>query len=287
MNIALTGSSGLIGSRLLKDLKKINYNCFCISSSQSVPDKNIYSYEDMLSGKLPESIDCIIHLASMNSDISELEITSEIEITNNVIKGMPLMSCKKIIFFSTAKVYGDNSFEEQLFLENSPLNPCCPYSKAKAKCEEFISQNAENMDYQYLIFRSAPLLVNDPRSNVGKVFKVIGSGLPIPSFKAGDSNLRSFVSYEFIYSVVKAALDAEPHRYNSILNLSNIQEISTNGLFKMIALTMNTNARIIHFPNFIFKAMIRVNRLQLILCRLFGNFNMSNANLLKAFDVKS
>ena len=104
MNIALTGSTELNGSRHLVGLKKVNHNIFCISSSQSIPNKNIYSYEDMLAGKILESMDCIIHLASMNSEIGELDIPSEVEITQNVIKGMAIMRCKNIIFFSTSKV---------------------------------------------------------------------------------------------------------------------------------------------------------------------------------------
>ena len=147
MNIALTGSSGLIGSRLLIDLKNLNYNFFCISSSLSIPEKNIYSYEDMLLGKVSQSIDCIIHLASLNSNISEEDIPLEIEITKNVIRGMSIMGCKKIIFFSTSKVYGDNSFADELFSEISPLNPSCPYSKAKVECENLISKSANNMDF--------------------------------------------------------------------------------------------------------------------------------------------
>jgi|TARA_B110001452_G_C15237359_1_gene428393 UDP-glucose 4-epimerase len=287
MNIALTGSSGLIGSRLLVDLKNLNYNFFCISSSQSIPEKNIYSYEDMLLGKVSQTIDCIIHLASLNSSISEVDIPLEIEITKNVIRGMSIMGCKKIIFFSTSKVYGDNSFADELFSEISPLNPSCSYSKAKVECENLISKTANNMNYSFLIFRVSPVLINDPSSTIGKLFKFIENGMPIPSFKAGDSNLRSFASYEFIYSVIAEALTAEPHVYNSTFNISNIQAISTNELFRMMALTMKKNARIIYLPNFIFKAMIKVNRLQLILCRLFGNFNMSNTKLLENFDLKS
>ena len=287
MNIALTGSSGLIGSRLLIDLKNLNYNFFCISSSLSIPEKNIYSYEDMLLGKVSQSIDCIIHLASLNSNISEEDIPLEIEITKNVIRGMSIMGCKKIIFFSTSKVYGDNSFADELFSEISPLNPSCSYSKAKAECENLISKSANNMNYSFLIFRVSPVLINDPSSSIGKLFEFIEKGIPIPSFKAGDSNLRSFVSYEFIYSVVAAALTAGPHAHNSTFNLSNIQAISTNGLFRMMAFTVKKNARIIYFPNFIFKAMSKVNRLQLILCRLYGNFNMSNIKLLENFDLKS
>ena len=66
MNIALTGSSGLIGSRLnYMILKKMDHTVSCISSSQSSPKDNIYSYEDMDAGNILLPIDCIVHLASI------------------------------------------------------------------------------------------------------------------------------------------------------------------------------------------------------------------------------
>ena len=48
---------------------------------------------------------------------------------------------------------------------------------------------------------------------------------------------------------------------------------------------MQKNLKIIRFPNFLFQAMLRVNRLQLILCRLFGNSHMSNSKLTRIIDL--
>ena len=142
MNIALTGSSGLIGSRLLHDLKKMDHTVSCISSSQSSPKDNIYSYEDMDAGNILLSIDCIVHLASINSEMHESDIAAETAITEQIVEGMKTMGCKKIIFFSTAKVYGDNSFQNIIFSESNSLAPSCPYSNAKMLCENIISSSS-------------------------------------------------------------------------------------------------------------------------------------------------
>ena len=285
MNIALTGSSGLLGSRLLKDLKNLNHNYFCISSSASSPNNNIYSYEEMLTAKIPHSVDCMIHLASQNSERSESDISADLEITNNVIKGMKTLNCKKLIFFSTSKVYGDNSFDYQLFEETSPLNPACSYGKAKAACEEQIIKAAQNSNFEYIILRMSPVLINDPRSSVGKLHTFIAQGFPVPSFAAGDKNFRSFLSYKLLFRVLESMIAMEFHHSNEIFNLTNNKAISTNELFEDIALSMQKNLKIIRFPNFLFQAMLRVNRLQLILCRLFGNSCMSNAKLTRIIDL--
>jgi nucleoside-diphosphate-sugar epimerase len=285
MNIALTGSSGLIGSSLVKDLRKANHKIFCISSGKSSPEDNIFSYKDMLDCKILEPIDCMIHLASINSEMNELDIPLEVDITEKVIQGMKLMNCQKIIFYSTAKVYGDNSFDHKLLLETSAIDPLCSYSKAKMLCEEIISQSANTKSFEYLIFRMPPVLINHPRSNLGKLFQIVERGLPIPSFRAGDVNQRSFLSYELLASILEAAIQSTDHFPNEVFNLADTDPISTNDLLRRFASSIQKKAKIIYLPNFIFKAMLQVNQLQLILCRLFGNFYLSNAKLIKAFNI--
>ncbi|MDA9969583.1 NAD-dependent epimerase/dehydratase family protein [Gammaproteobacteria bacterium] len=286
MNIALTGSSGLIGSRLLHDLKKMDHTVSCISSSQSSPKDNIYSYEDMDAGNILLSIDCIVHLASINSEMHESDIAAETAITERIIEGMKTMGCKKIIFFSTAKVYGDNSFQNIIFSETNSLAPSCPYSNAKMLCENIISSSSNTTSFKYLIFRMPPLLIDSPKSNLGKLLQVVEKGIPIPSFRAGDLNKRSFLSYKFLVKILNHTLQDDSHFSNETLNLSDTTLISTHELLRNFASSINKKLFIIYFPNFLFKAMLRIDKLQSILCRLFGNFHLSNASLLKKFNLK-
>ena len=286
MNIALTGSSGLIGSRLLHDLKKMHHTVSCISSSQSSPKDNIYSYEDMDAGNILLPIDCVVHLASINSEMHASDIAAETAITEQIIKGMKTMDCKKIIFFSTAKVYGDNSFQNIIFSESNPLAPSCPYSNAKMLCEDIISSLSSVTSFNYLIFRMSPVLIASSQSNIGKLFHVVEKGMPIPSFRAGDLNKRSFLSYKFLVKILNTALQDDFHFSNETLNLSDPNTISTNNLLRNFASSIKRKVFIIYFPNFLFKAMLRIDKLQSILCRLFGNFHLSNARLLNKFNSK-
>ena len=286
MNIALTGSSGLIGSRLLHDLKKMDHTVSCISSSQSSPKDNIYSYEDMDAGNILLSIDCIVHLASINSEMHESDIAAETAITERIVEGMKTMGCKKIIFFSTAKVYGDNSFQNIIFSESNSLAPSCPYSNAKMLCENIISSSSNIISFNYLIFRMPPVLIDSPKSNLGKLFQVVEKGIPIPSFRVGDLNKRSFLSYKFLVKILNHTLQDDSHFSNETLNLSDPNTISTNKLLRNFASSIKKQVLIIYFPNFLFKAMLRVDKLQSILCRLFGNFQLSNARLLNKFNLK-
>ena len=287
MNIALTGSSGLIGSNFAEDLKKAGHAILRISSSNTDHKEHIYSYNEIKSLKLSINVDCIIHLASINSNLTQEEITLEVALAKTVIDLMEILDCKRIIFFSTIKVYGDNSFERNIFTEDSNLDPICDYGKAKLECESVITQYSEKKHINYTILRMPPLMINNPKSNLGILFKLVQKSIPIPTFKIGNNNQRSFLSYNFLFSVVQAMLlDDQGKSTNEIFNVSDSEPISTNDLFRRIGINLNKKVWLIYLPNFIFKFMMSINRLQLILIRLYGNFYISNAKLKEAFSIQ-
>ena len=51
-----------------------------------------------------------------------------------------------------------------------------------------------------------PVLIDSPKSNLGKLFQVVEKGIPIPSFRAGDLNKRSFLSYKFLVKILNTTL---------------------------------------------------------------------------------
>ena len=285
MNIALTGSSGLIGSLLITDLKKMGHNILSISSSQSSHKSNIFLYDEILSGNHSLQVDCLLHLASQNSELMSSDVDKEVSISHKAVECMMALGCKKIIFFSTIKVYGDNSFKYKQIEEDSNLEPTCFYGTAKKKCEAAISQLAAEKDFHFTIFRLPPLLINHPKSNLGKMFQLAKKGYPIPSFKAGDSNLRSFLPYSLLKQVIYLAVSDTSKINNQILNLTNSKPISTNALFTLIGDKVGKKIKIIYLPNFIFYIMRRVTILELLLCRLYGNFHISNAKLKQEFII--
>ena len=153
-------------------------------------------------------------------------------------------------------------------------------------CENIISSSSNITSFDYLIFRMPPVLIDSPKSNLGKLFQVVEKGIPIPSFRVGDLNKRSFLSYKFLVKILNHTLQDDSHFSNETLNLSDTTLISTHELLRNFASSINKKLFIIYFPNFLFKAMLRIDKLQSILCRLFGNFHLSNARLLNKFKSK-
>ena len=65
MNIALTGSSGQIGSKLLMGPGEMGHNVLCISSSiYHSKVINIFSYKELELGNINYKADCLLNLVS-------------------------------------------------------------------------------------------------------------------------------------------------------------------------------------------------------------------------------
>ncbi len=283
MNIALTGSSGSIGSLLINDLKKAGHKVLSISSSQSIQDQNIFSYEEVMLGHTDTKADIIIHLASANSSLDAFQIDEEVNLAKKVLKSMNALDCKKIIFFSSIKVYGENSSSDKLLTEESLLEPKSSYGEAKMKSENFFIDMASVENFNYVILRLPPLLIDNPSSNIGKFFYFIRRGFPVPSFSKGNENKKSFLTYENLLTSLELILDSKEKINNGIFNLADPTSISTNSLLERIGTIVGRKPKIIHLPDFIYNLMLRVNVLQSILNRLYGDLDISNKKFKNTF----
>ena len=121
MKILVTGSKGFIGSHLVEELKRLNYEVV------SFPADITGSFE------LPE-VDCLFHLAALTnikkcSEEPEEAIRINVSGTLNVLKAAKKAGIKKFIYMSTLGVYGNP--EELPCKEDGPIHPEEFYSMSK------------------------------------------------------------------------------------------------------------------------------------------------------------
>lgn len=138
--ILITGSTGLIGSNLVRVLqhvsksKLLNIRVIAYSRSQ---------YGDIrLPIPIEENVDYIFHCAAMTSSASMVEnpvetILTAVEGTKNVLEFANHKRCKGVVYLSSMEVYGQiegEVSEEQLgYLDLS--NPRSSYPASKRMCE--------------------------------------------------------------------------------------------------------------------------------------------------------
>jgi len=151
MKILVTGGAGFIGSACVKSLIAQNYEVIVVDNlskgKKALVDNNANFYEGDLVDVIflekvfkDNKIDAVIHFAgykAVGESMSNPEkYNDNIFGTVNVIDLMVKYGVKKIIFSSSAAVYGEPEYSP--VDENHRLKPINYYGFTKQKCEEII-----------------------------------------------------------------------------------------------------------------------------------------------------
>lgn len=159
----MTGGGGYIGASLVKELCDLNHLIFVVdreNKSINVDKRAVFMGGELIDDIFLEEIfnkskyDVLIHLAS-NKDARESEIFPEryledITILNKILCKIEKSNVKKVIFPSTAGVYGELNREAT---ENDDPNPKSFYSFSKLECEKILSSFCQKKNINTIIFR--------------------------------------------------------------------------------------------------------------------------------------
>ena len=173
--ILVTGAAGFIGSHTSVELLCAKYSVlgldnFSNSSKSVLPRIEKITNKSMafaavdicdaeVLGHLFEeySIDAVIHFAALKAVGDSVENPVLYYQNNlvgliNLLQVMRRFDCKRLIFSSSATVYGlDNS---PPFIESMPKNPINPYGRTKHFSEEMIKDFANSWpDFRYMLLR--------------------------------------------------------------------------------------------------------------------------------------
>ncbi|MBL0721238.1 MAG: UDP-glucose 4-epimerase GalE [Sulfurovum sp.] len=196
LNILVTGGAGYIGSHVVKQLiEYTNHNIIIIdnlSTGHQVTIDKLYeilgdnaqklkfikadlSKFDIIDGIFKDNtFDAIIHFAA--SIVVPESVENPIKYymnntvnTTNLIKMANKYNIKKIIFSSTAAVYGEST--TNIITENIDLSPINPYGWSKRMSEQVIQDTAAaNIDLKYIIFRYFNVAGADIQNRIGQSF---------------------------------------------------------------------------------------------------------------------
>ena len=283
MNIAISGSSGFIGKNLNNFLKKHkNINLIIISRNPSVDDKS-YSYDDFFSGNIDKKIDVFIHLASPNYDYCKDNSLRDgiVDLTENILKNLENYDCKKFIYFSSCKVYGESSMDNIIYSEASKLNPISDYAKAKAEAEYVVSDFSTEKNIGFLIYRLPFVYGNGMKSNLKNLLKIINLSIPFILIKGESSPKKSFVCIDNINKTLIYNIENLHSINNSILNLSDSNSVSLNDFLSEYKKISNSKTIFLRIPIIFFIFLSKVPIVGNIILKIYGGFNIDNSMIKK------
>ena len=184
-NILLTGGAGYIGSHVANLLLDNGYNVTIIDSlitgnKRLIPKKANFFICDIADQKEVTRIinqkkfDLVMHFAGLIRVEESVKEPDKYYEFNYEKAKIFLNVCfknnlKKIIFSSTASVYGNP--EEDKVSENSQLNPLNPYADSKLRLENFIVEQSVKENIKYIILRYFNVAGADRKMRTGLISK--------------------------------------------------------------------------------------------------------------------
>ncbi len=261
MRILILGGAGFIGSHLVELLNnKSNHEMVVLDNLSSglrnnIP-QNIQFYKmDIRDHELDtvfkkHQFDVVVNLAAQTMvpfSLKQPDVDADINILGliNVLECCRKYSVKRIIFSSSAAVYGNNA--NVPLTENEPLTPTSFYGISKMVAEHYLRVYHELYGLDGIVLRFANVYGerqgNGGEGGVVSIFsRRIAEGLPLTLFGDGGQT-RDFVYAGDIAEAIAAALNAKG---SLVLNVSNGIEVSINELINTFAAVSNKHLEVEH-----------------------------------------
>lgn len=263
--IIITGCAGFIGSNLLDELLKKKNKIIGIDNlstgqrkflNKALKNKNFkFIKMDLLNlpklKKIFRNADFVYHLAA-NADVRfglnhpQKDLEQNAICTFNVLEAMRFNSIKKIVFTSTAPIYGNNKIFPTP--ENAPLsNQTSLYGASKLYCEGLIQSYCEGYNFKSWIYRFVSILGN--RYTHGHVYDFYKQLIFKNNKKLlilGDGNQKkSYLNVKDCISAILISVKKSKNKINTF-NLGCDDYINVKRSAKIISKALNLN------PKFLF-----------------------------------
>ena len=185
-NILITGGAGYIGSHVCHLLIEQGHKVTCIDSlitgnKELLPKQvklevfDIAEKEKVTKLIKDNNFDLVMHFAGLIRVDESVKQPKRYNNFNYLKAKIFLETCyknglKKIIFSSTASVYGNT--KTQKVKETDPTNPLNPYASSKLELENFIRETSESYKTKYIILRYFNVAGADEKMRTGLISKV-------------------------------------------------------------------------------------------------------------------
>jgi len=261
MKILVTGSSGFVGSALVKHLecdpifqvisttRKATVENEC--KDQTLRELDLADLDNRIADL--SDIDTIVHLAGKAHDISEIDESASQEYFNinadavfRLANAAVMSGVRRFIFLSSIKVNGDETSPGHPFTCQSTPNPRGAYAESKFMAEEHLFNLARETNLEVVVIR--PPLVYGPgvKGNLKELSNLIAKRVPLP-IGAISQNRRSMVGINNLVSLITTCI-TKPEAKNKMFLVSDNEDISTKELANYLGLAIGKKPLLFSVP---------------------------------------
>ena len=230
--ILITGSTGFIGSYLVRDLSK-DYILRCIIRKKKIePTKNTeLFYADILDKasleKAFNGIKIVINVAALTDGKKEDILKTNIEGTRNLVELSKKYKIERFIFISS----------DSILLENKG-----PYAQSKVESEKIVIDSGLN----YTILRPNWVYDDNGEKDLKQIIYFVKNFPIVPIIGDGNYKLQPVHVKDLVYAT-KKVLESKKS-YNNIYSLGGSEEITFNEMVDEVSKNLSLKRKKLHIP---------------------------------------
>ncbi|MDH0730593.1 NAD-dependent epimerase/dehydratase family protein [Pseudomonas sichuanensis] len=266
--ILITGGAGFIGSHLCDALLEKGYAVRILDDLSTGKRSNLqlgHPQLELIEGDVADAAlvaraaagcRAVVHLAAVASVQASVEDPVKTHQSNfigtlNVCEAMRQHGVRRVLFASSAAVYGNNG-EGQSIAEDTPKAPLTPYAVDKLASEQYLDFYRRQHGLEPVVFRFFNIFGprQDPSSPYSGVISIFceraTSGKPIMVFGDGEQT-RDFLYVGDLVQVMVQALE-QPVVEEGAVNIGLNQATSLNQLLKALEQVIGSLPPISHGP---------------------------------------
>ena len=242
LKFLVTGSAGLVGQQVVKDLSKSNQVFSCYNESKpeygDSVKMDLKNYE-MISSVLTEiKPDVVIHLGAMTGvDICEKEKTSASEINTKATE-IIAKECSKLnsflVYVSTDYVF-DGNFG--MYKEDDVANPLGFYGKSKLEGEKAV----QNFSTNWCIARTSTPFGLHPTKKSFPMWVIEN----LQKQKQIDVLIDQFTSPTYVPNLSRMLIEISERRITGIINTAGASKISRYQMASMVSDKLNLDGTLL------------------------------------------
>lgn len=249
MKVLIIGGSGFIGTQLIPVLLDQGHSVSILDLRRSAAYPELCIPGDIRNRdtvrQATEGMDAVYNLAAEHADNVQpvsLYYDVNVEGSKNVIRAATEHGIRRLVFTSTAAVYGLNKGEVDESMTPEPFND---YGESKLQAEKaFLQWAAELPDRQLVILRPTVIFGEDNRGNVYNLFKQINAGL-FAMIGSGD-NQKALGYVKNIAAFLAFVLRLGPGAH--LFNFADKPDLSMKELVTVARQELGKNGRGLRIP---------------------------------------
>ncbi|TLP53265.1 MULTISPECIES: NAD-dependent epimerase/dehydratase family protein [Pseudomonas] len=266
--ILITGGAGFIGSHLCDALLENGYAVRVLDDLSSGKRDNLqleHPRLTLIEGDVADAAlvartvagcQAVVHLAAVASVQASVDDPVKTHQSNfigtlNVCEGMRMSGVRRVLFASSAAVYGNNG-EGVAIAEDTPKAPLTPYAVDKLASEQYLDFYRRQHGLEPVVFRFFNIFGprQDPSSPYSGVISIFAeralAGLPISVFGDGEQT-RDFLYVGDLIKVMVQALE-QPQVEEGAVNIGLNQATSIKQLLAALQDVIGSLPPISHGP---------------------------------------